>query len=78
MMSGAPSETEASEAYPLVLYLAVIKGDNDLFAATYNAMMRNYATLDTSVALYDFFRNADDSRIAVYARENLLMELILR
>ena len=41
-------------------------------------MMRNYATLDTSVALYDFFRNADDSRIAVYARENLLMELILR
>lgn len=78
MMSGAPSKTEASEAYPLVLYLSVIKGDNDLFAATYNAMMRNYATLDTSVALYDFFRNVDDSRIAVYARENLLMELILR
>ncbi len=78
MMSGAPSTTEASEAYPLVLYLAVIKGDDDLFAATYSAMMRNYATLDTSVALYDFFRNVEDSRIAVFARENLLMELILR
>ena len=78
IMSGAPSDQEASEAYPLVLYLAVIKGDNDLFTATFNAMMRNYATLDTSVALYDFFRNVDDSRIAVYARENLLMELIIR
>lgn len=77
IMSGEPSDQEASEAYPLVLYLAMIKGDNDLFTATFTAMMRNYATLDTSVALYDFFRNVDDSRIAVYARENLLMELII-
>lgn len=74
----AISEKEAYEAYPLVLYLALIKGDEDLFSVTYNVMMRNYATLSTSTALYAFFRDVEDSRIAVYARENLLMELILR
>ncbi|MBO4688224.1 MAG: hypothetical protein J5636_06895 [Clostridiales bacterium] len=79
IMSGtAGSDIEASEAYPLVLYLAKIKGDDDLFTATYSAMMRNYATLSTSPALYTFFRNVENSRIAVYARENLLMELLLK
>ncbi|MBR5974496.1 MAG: hypothetical protein IK020_04845 [Clostridiales bacterium] len=78
IMSGlAGSDVEASEAYPLVLYLAKIKGDDDLFAATYSAMTRNYATLSTSPALYTFFRNVENSRIAVCARENLLMELLL-
>lgn len=79
MFSGAAaSDVEASEAYALVLYLSVIKGDSHLFTATYNAMMRNYATLSTSDALYTFFRNIPESRISVYARENLLMELILK
>ena len=79
MMSGDPSsDVESSEGYALVLYLSVIKGDDHLFSATYNAMMRNYATLSTSDALYTFFRNIPESRISVYARENLLMELILK
>lgn len=79
MMSGdVASDVEASEAYPLVLYLSVIKGDDRLFEATYHAMTRNYATLSTSTALYTFFRNVPESRIAVYARDNLLMELILK
>ena len=73
----AGSDVEASEAYPLVLYLAKIQGDDGLFAATYSAMMRNYATLDSSPALYTFFRNVENKRVAVYARENLLMELVL-
>ncbi|MBP5416356.1 MAG: hypothetical protein J6Y58_02415 [Clostridiales bacterium] len=79
LMSGeALSDVEASEGYALVLYLSVIKGDERLFSATYKAMMRNYATLSTSDALYTFFRNIPESRISVYARENLLMELILK
>ena len=79
MISGeAASKTEAMDAYPLVMYLAMIKGDDNLFALTYQAMMRHYATLSTSPALYTFYRDLDDSRYAVYARENLLMELILK
>lgn len=79
MMSGeASSEVEAAEAYPLVLYLSIIKGDEDLFAVTYTAMMRQYATLSSSDALYTFFRDVENSRVAVFARENLLMKLILR
>lgn len=72
------SSVEAYEAYPLVLYLAAIKGDSELFELTYTYMMRQYATLDTSQVLYTIFRDTDDSRIAVYARENLLLEIILR
>lgn len=79
LISGeASSEKEASEAYPLVLYLAMIKGDDDLFEATFSAMMRNYATLDRSEALYLYFRNVENDRIAVYARENLLAEIYIR
>lgn len=79
LISGeANSEVEASEAYPLVLYLAMIKGDEDLFAATFSAMMRDYATLDTSQALYLYFRDVENKRIAVYARENLLAEIFIR
>lgn len=74
----ASSEEEASEAYPLVLYLSIIKEDDALFEATYSAMMRHYATLDSSQALYTFFRDVENSRVAVFARENLLMKLILR
>ncbi len=72
------SETEAYEAYPLVLYLAIINEDEDLFTATYSAMMRNYATLDTSEALYTFFREVENDRIAVFARENLLAKIYIR
>ena len=79
MMSGlASSDKEASEAYPLVMYLALIKGDDDLFTAAYSAMMRQYATLSTSPALYTFYRDVEDSRVAVYARENLLAELFIK
>lgn len=79
LMSGdACSDVEAPEAYALVLYLSVIKGDERLFSVTFNAMMRNYATLSTSDALYTFFRNVPESRISIYARENLLMELLLK
>jgi hypothetical protein len=79
MISGeATSATEAMDAYPLVMYLAIIKGDDNLFTMTYQAMMRHYATLSTSPALYTFYREFEDSRYAVYARENLLMELILK
>ena len=79
MMSGDPSSAEeAMEAYPLVMYLAVIKGDDNLFSLAYQAMMRHYATLSTSQALYAFYRDVEDSRVALFARENLLMELILK
>ena len=79
LISGeATTETEALEAYPLVMYLAMIKGDEELFEATFSAMMRNYATLDTSEALYMYFREVENGRIAVYARENLLAEIYIR
>ncbi|MBO4927020.1 MAG: hypothetical protein J5379_02055 [Clostridiales bacterium] len=79
IMSGeAASDVEAYEAYPLVLYLAQIKGDDNLFKTTFQAMMRKYATLDTSPVIYMFFRNVENSRVAVYARENLLVEIHLR
>ncbi len=78
IMSGlVGSDVECMEAYPLVLRLAQIQGDDGLFSATVDVMMRHYATLSTSPALYTFYRDVKDSRVAVYARENLLMELLL-
>lgn len=74
----ADSSVEAVEAYPLVLRLAVIAEDESLFKATYQVMMRKYSTLDTSQVLYTFFRSVADQRIALYARENLLLQIFLR
>lgn len=79
MLSGdAASSVEAYEAYPLVLRLATIKNDEALFASAYRAMMRQYATLNTSQILYTLFRDVEDSRIELNARENLLAEIFLR
>ncbi len=74
----AATSDEAVEAYPLVLRLAVISGDYNLFSATYNILMKDYSTLDTSQVLYTFYRNVPEQRIALYARENLLLLLYLR
>ena len=74
----AVGSEEAVEAYPLVLRLAVINGDSGLFAATYKILMKDYSTLDTSQVLYTFYRNVPEQRIALYARENLLLLLYLR
>ena len=62
----------------MVLRLAVIAEDEALFKATYQVMMRKYSTLDTSQVLYTFFRSVADQRIALYARENLLLQIFLR
>ena len=79
MFSGAAtSEVEAYEAYPLVLELAVIKNDEALFKAAYNAMMRQYATLSSSQILHTLYRDVENSRIELRARENLLAEIFLR
>ncbi|MBP5493385.1 MAG: hypothetical protein J6Y08_11135 [Clostridiales bacterium] len=79
LLSGTPaSSVEAVEAYPLVMELAIIKGDENLFRITHAAIMRQYATLSTSQALYMVFRNMEEGRYAVYARENLLLEIYLR
>jgi hypothetical protein len=79
MLSGeASGEVEAYEAYPLVLELAVIKNDQVLFEMAYSAMMRHYATLSTSQILYTYYRDVDDSRIELCARENLLAAIFLK
>lgn len=79
MLSGdAATTVEAYEAYPLVLRLAVIKDDEALFTSAYTAMMRQYATLSSSQILYTLFRDVEDSRIELAARENLLAQIYLR
>ena len=72
------SSEEAVEAYPLVLRLAVIAKDEALFKATYQVLMRKYSTLSTSQVLYTFYRSVAEQRIALYARENLLLQIFLR
>ena len=74
----ANSSEEAVEAYPLVLRLAVIAKDEALFKATYQILMKKYSTLSTSQVLYTFYRSVADQRIALYARENLLLQIFLR
>jgi hypothetical protein len=79
IISGNPtSEIEATEAYGLVLQIAVAVGDTDLYLRTLTRLERSLATLDTSVAKYLIFRNAESKRNTVTAKDNLQTMLGMR
>lgn len=72
IINGNPtSEIEATEAYGLVLQIAVAADDTDLYLRTLSRLERSLATLDSSAAKYLIFRSADNKRIMVTAKDNL-------
>jgi|LSQX01.1.fsa_nt_gb hypothetical protein len=72
IISGATaSETEATEAYGLILRIALVEGDTDLYSRTLTRLSRSMATLDTSPARYMIFRKWGERRNMVFAADNL-------
>lgn len=72
IISGNPtSEIEATEAYGLVLQIAVTAGDTDLYLRTLSQLERSLATAESSQAQYMIFRNAENKRYQVTAGDNL-------
>jgi len=72
IISGNPtSDIEETEAYGLVLQIAAAAGDTDLYVRTLSRLERSLATLDSSAAKYLIFRNADNKRNMITAKDNL-------
>jgi hypothetical protein len=72
ILSGAAaSNVEATEAYGLILRIAVEEGDADLYARTLTRLTRSLATLDTSPARYMIFRKSGERRNITFAADNL-------
>lgn len=67
----AASDVEATEAYGLILRIAVSEGDTDLYARTLTRLTRSLATLDTSPARYMIFRKTGERRNMTFAADNL-------
>jgi hypothetical protein len=66
----ASSDKEAWEAYGLVLQIAAITGDTDLYVQTADRLRRNLATLDSSPAKFMVFRRVNSDRNMVVAQDN--------
>lgn len=66
----ASSDKEAWEAYGLVLQIAAVIGDTDLYVQTADRLQRNLATLDTSPAKFMVFRRVNSDRNMVAAQDN--------
>lgn len=75
ILSGSEAGTEAEDAYGLVLQIARVTDDADLYAAALTCLERNLATSYTSEARYAIFRQMDESRIVLYAKDNLQARL---
>jgi len=72
IISGKPtSEIEATEAYGLVLQIAAVSGDTDLYLRTLSRLERSLATLDSSAAKYLIFRGVEKKRNMITAKDNL-------
>ena len=67
----AASDVEATEAYGLILQIAVTEGDFDLYARTLTRLSRSLATLETSPARYMIFREEGERRRVTTAADNL-------
>jgi len=65
------SEIEDTEAYGLVLQIAVASGDTDLYLRTLSRLERSLATMDSSAAKYLIFRGTGNKRNMVTAKDNL-------
>ncbi len=72
ILSGAAaSNVDATEAYGLILRIAVEEGDEDLYSRTLTRMIRSLATLDTSPARFMIFRKSGERRNMTVAADNL-------
>lgn len=67
----AVDEVPAIEAYGLVLQIARVTDDADLYSKTMSRLEANLATSSSSPARNSIFRQVDGSRVAVYAGDNL-------
>jgi hypothetical protein len=75
IISGSETGAESEDAYGLVLQIARITDDADLYAAALTCLERNLATSYTSEARHAIFRRIDESRIVLYAKDNLQARL---
>ena len=73
----AASDVEATEAYGLILGIAVAEGDYDLYVRTLARVSRSLATLDTSPARNMIFRKASERRNMTTAADNLSLLLAM-
>lgn len=73
----AASPTEATEAYGLILLIAISEGDENLYARTLDRLRRSMATLETSPARYMIFRKVGDYRNMTTATDNLTVLLAM-
>ena len=67
----AISEEEATEAYGLLLQIAIETDDLTLYTKTLAAVERNLATSSKSAAFSSVYRRTDANRVIVYAKDNL-------
>jgi len=67
----AGEETAALEAYGLLLKIARVTDDADLYSKTMRRLEANLATNSSSPARNSIFRQVEGTRVAVYAGDNL-------
>ena len=67
----AISEEEATEAYGLLLQIAIETDDLTLYTKALDAVVRNLATSSKSAAYSSIYRRTDANRVIVYAKDNL-------
>ena len=67
----AVSEEESTEAYGLLLQIAIETDDLTLYTKTLDAIVRNLATSSKSAAFSSVYRRTDANRVTIYAKDNL-------
>ena len=67
----AVSEEESTEAYGLLLQIAIETDDLTLYTKTLDAVVRNLATSSKSAAFSSVYRRTDANRVTIYAKDNL-------
>ena len=67
----AVSEEESTEAYGLLLQIAIETDDLTLYTKTLDAVVRNLATRSRSAAFSSVYRRTDANRVTIYAKDNL-------
>jgi len=72
LISGQATTTvEAVEAYGIILQIAVKADDRDLYGVALKRLESHLATSTTSAASGTIFRQMDNSRVVVFAKDNL-------
>ena len=72
LISGQPvTEVESVESYGIIIQIARAVDDADLYSKTLTRMEWHLATNSKSAARSTIFRQLDNSRVVVYAKDNL-------